>query len=249
MTILRPRLPVVFTQSSYIETLDEDDIEQGLASHQALFLDGEFKTDQTSNSAHGNIDLRSCDATCLLNETYPAQEIYYMLLADANTKLTPYNHSAHTPSINTAKIWSRYSHEVAVACIYLTHHIAPMRSNKTPNDAAIASIDELTNSAVQTILHQLEKVTLHAAQLTSENASLGKIIAWYEQENENLEEKNRMLAKLHDTERRLCRCVEKEGEVYGQDWSPRYGQRVFVRGRLSSWDGEVCEGNWAHGDA
>jgi hypothetical protein len=249
MPILRPRLPAVFTRSPYIETLDEDGIERGPASHQALFPDGEFRTDQTSNSVTGNVDLMSCDATCLLNETYPAQEIDYILLADANTKLAPYNHIAHIPSINTAKIWSRYSYEVAVAYIYLAHHIAPMRSNTAPNDAAITPLDELTNSAIQTILHQLHKTTIHAAQLTCENANLGETIAWYEQENETLEDKNRMLAKLHHTERRLCRCVEKDGEVYGQDWSPRYGQRVFVRGRLHSLDGEICGGYWVDGDA
>ncbi|KAG9195614.1 hypothetical protein G6011_00735 [Alternaria panax] len=185
MRISISQLPALFTRSPLIEITEEDHIENGLAPHHVLFTEPIPKPDPMNSAATDITDPWSRDIALFLNNIYPDQDVDYVLVADANTRITPYDHTVSGSSTNATEIWTQYVRDVTRAYIYLKRFVAAPTAPGT-----LHSTDKLTSSAIHTILQQLDKTTLDAAQLTRENIVLRATITRYEQENEELEEVN-----------------------------------------------------------
>jgi hypothetical protein len=247
MRIPRPKLPALFTQSPFGESTEEDSIDDRLASHRALFTDAVYETDLIDGSATEINDPWVRDLTSFLSGTYPYQGVDYILLANTDIKISPLDYGTHTSSANATEIWTRYPENAAHAYIYLNHPIAPVRpdvASVAATSSADHTMNNLMHSAIQTVLQQLDKTTLDAAQAKRENAVLRATIARYEQENEDLEDTIRTLMKVHNSERRLCMCVHNLDQPRPQDRTTRYGECRFVEGRIPSWERKLEDWDW-----
>ncbi|CAG5154065.1 uncharacterized protein ALTATR162_LOCUS3451 [Alternaria atra] len=239
MRIPTPKLPALFTRPPSIEGTGGDSHDDGLTSRRALFTDAVYETDLLEGLATEISDPWSNGITSLLSGTRPDQDVDYILLADADIKFPPSDYGTLTSPANTAEIWTCYSEDVSRAYVYLNHLISPVHPKLASTAAASKTahtVNDLTNSAIQTILRQLDNTTMNAAQLTRKNTILRATIARYEQENEELEDMHRMLTNTYNAERRLCWCVGNDEGAYSESVIQRYGEGRFVKGGLHSWE-------------
>jgi hypothetical protein len=185
--------------------------------------------------------------TSLLSGTRPDQDVDYILLADADIKFPPSDYSTLTSPANTAEMWTCYSEDVSRAYVYFNYLISPVHPKLASTAAASKTahtVNDLTNSAIPTMLRQLDKTTMNAAQLTRENTILRTTTARYERENEELEDMHRLLTNTYNAERRLCRCAGKDEGAYSESVIQRYGEGRFVKGRLHNWERVVGGDDW-----